>query len=54
LPYGSGVPKVSLDSDVLEDALPTSDSEQFEIHHVNDAAEKHVYLHSQHGMEDVF
>jgi len=54
LPYGSGVPKVSLDSGVLEDALPTSDSEQFEIHHVNDAAEKHAYLHSQHGMEDVF
>ncbi len=56
LPYGSGVAKVSLDNDVLEDALPTwsSDSEHFEIHHVNDAAEKHAYLHSQHGMEDVF
>ncbi|DBA88302.1 TPA: hypothetical protein ACH3X1_016539 [Trebouxia sp. C0004] len=54
LPYGSGVTKVSLDDDVLEDTLPTSDSEQFEIHHVNDAAEKHAYLHSQHGLEDVF
>jgi hypothetical protein len=54
LPLGSGVPKVSPDDDVLEDALPTSDSEHFEIHHVNDAAGKHAYLHSQHGMEDVF
>ncbi|KAL0020347.1 hypothetical protein WJX79_000558 [Trebouxia sp. C0005] len=54
LPYGSGVPKVSHDNDVLEDALPISDTEQFEVHHVNEAAEKHAYLHSQHGMDDVF
>ena len=47
--------QVNPDDDVLEDALPTrSDSEHFKIHHVNDAAEKHAYLHSQHGMEDVF
>ncbi len=54
LPYGSGATGVNLDNDVLEDALPTSDSEHLELHHWNDAAEKHAYLHSQHGMEDVF
>lgn len=62
LPYGSGVPagQVADVDDVMENILPVNDSdvgieEQFETsHHVSSAAEKHAFLHSQHGLEDVF
>lgn len=60
VPYGSGVSSGELEGvdDVLEDVLPLSDSEldneqQYETSvHAKSAAEKHAFLHPQHGLED--
>ena len=63
LPYGSGVPASAIeeaDNDMAEDTLRASDSQlsvgkQWETSKVgNQAAEKHAFLHSHAGLEDVF
>ena len=63
-PYGSETLSVQLEEvdSVLEDVLPASDADwsneqQFEGSHdahSTSAADKHAFLHSQHGFEDVF
>ena len=63
LPYGSGVPSLEEDiksEETFDDMIPEHDSSsvqdrKFESGHDRDvhlAAEKHAYLHSQHGMDD--
>ena len=65
LPYGSGIPASESavdngDDDVGDDSLTASDSQlsvgqHFETgNYRNEAAEKHAFLHSHAGLEDVF
>ena len=65
LPYGSGVPAsesaVESGDDVMGDDTSTASDSQLSVgqhletgNYRNEAAEKHAFLHSHAGLEDVF